>query len=111
MSQIWGDVESVTDTRSFDYSKNLPNAVTDSSLAWLEENGKSGPFCLFAHYDGPHLPFRLPDEYATTFDTDPNASIDPDFLRLFFPQNQERLDSASGSGEGSSDGPPSGNYR
>ena len=41
LSKIWGDVESVTDTRSFDYSKKLPQAVTESSLAWLEKHGAS----------------------------------------------------------------------
>ncbi len=95
LKNIWGDVEAVTDTRSFDFSKDLPQAVTASSLAWLEENGKSSPFCLFAHYDGPHLPFRLPDQYASAFDTVEQEKIDADFLRLLFPQEQEKLDADS----------------
>jgi len=92
LKNIWGDVEAVTDTRSFDFSKDLPQAVTASSIAWLEEHGKAGPFCLFAHYDGPHLPFRLPDEYANAFDTIAPENVDNDFLRLLFPQEKERLD-------------------
>jgi len=95
LKNIWGDVEAVTDTRSFDFSKDLPQAVTESSLAWLKENGKSGPFCLFAHYDGPHLPFRLPDQYADAFDTIDQEQVDDDFLRLLFPQDKERLDADS----------------
>ncbi|MBW2710059.1 MAG: sulfatase [Deltaproteobacteria bacterium] len=101
LRQIWGDIEAVTDTRSFDYSKDLPRAVTESSLAWLEENGKSGPFCLFAHYDGPHFPFRLPDEYAHVFDTVNPDLVDPAFISHFFPQEHEKLGDGSGSTSGS----------
>jgi len=96
LNRIWGDIEAVTDTRSFNHSKDLPQAVTDSSLVWLEEHGKKSPFCLFVHYDGPHLPYRLPEEYADIFDTISPEAVDADFLKLFFPQDLEHLDETSG---------------
>ncbi len=53
---IWGEVEAVTDTKSFDYCKDLPQAVTSSALEWLGQRDRDRPFCLFVHYDGPHMP-------------------------------------------------------
>lgn len=101
LSRIWGDIEAVTDTRSFNHSKDLPQAVTDSSLVWLKEHGKSGPFCLFVHYNGPHLPYRLPQKYSNIFDTINSDSLDPEFLRLLFPQDLEHLDETPGDHTGS----------
>ncbi len=86
LSRIWGEIEAVTDTRSFDYSKDLPQAVTESSLDWMQNHAGGAPFCLFVHYDGPHLPFRLPEEFANAFDSTAQPDIAPDFLSLFFPQ-------------------------
>jgi len=92
LARIWGQLEAVTDTRSFDYSKDLPRAVSDSAIDWLEKNGGKGPFCLFLHYDGPHIPYRLPDDYAGVFDTVDPGSVDADILNAFFPQHLERMD-------------------
>jgi len=91
LGDIWGPLESVTDGRSFDYSKELPRAVTAGAIEWLETRGRQGPFCLFLHYDAPHLPYRLPDEYATFFDTVDPAAVDPDVRDAVFPQDRERL--------------------
>jgi len=94
LRHIWDEVEVVTSTRSFGYSKNLPRDVTASALAWLDRNGQDGPFCLFTHYDGPHTPYRLPDEFADRFDSIDLADVDPEFVRIMFPQDQERLSAA-----------------
>jgi arylsulfatase A-like enzyme len=95
LARIWGEVEVVTDTRSFDFSKDLPRAVSDGAIEWLEQYGKKGPFFLFLHYDGPHIPYRLPDQYAEMFDTvDPNA-VDPEISTAFFPQHLERMDGSA----------------
>ncbi len=94
LRHIWDEVEVVTSTRSFSYSKNLPRDVTASALEWLDRNGKGGPFCLFTHYDGPHSPYRLPDEFADRFDSVDLADVDPEFARTMFPQDQERLSAA-----------------
>jgi arylsulfatase A-like enzyme len=91
LADIWGDIEAVTDTRSFDYAKDLPRAVTDGAVDWLRTHGSGGPFCLFVHYDGPHMPYRLPDEYAGLYDTVPMAEADPELVAALFPQDQERL--------------------
>ncbi|MBU8870883.1 MAG: sulfatase-like hydrolase/transferase [Gemmatimonadales bacterium] len=91
LSEVWNDITAVTDTRSFNYSKDLPPAVTEESLAWLEKNGKDGPFCLFTHYDGPHMPYRLPAEFAHSFDTVDPAAVDSDFRHLVFPQDKEEI--------------------
>jgi arylsulfatase A-like enzyme len=92
LRNIWSEVETVTETRGFDYSKNLPRDVTASALEWLQRHGREQPFCLFVHYDGPHAPYRLPDEYAHRFDTVDTADVDPEFLWAMFPQNTERND-------------------
>ena len=91
LEKIWGPIEAVTDTLSFDYAKDLPAAVTAASLKWLQSNGQDGPFCLFVHYDGPHMPYRLPEKYADTFDTTAPELVDPEFMRLMFPQDREHL--------------------
>ena len=95
LADVWGDVTAVTDTRSFNYSKDLPRAVTEESLEWLEKSGKEGPFCLFTHYDGPHLPYRLPEEFAHSFDTVDPAAADGDFRDLVFPQDKVELGQAN----------------
>ena len=94
LRHIWDEVEVITSTRSFSYSKNLPRDVTASALAWLDRHGQDGPFCLFAHYDGPHSPYRLPDEFADRFDSVDLADVDPEFVRVMFPQDRERLSAA-----------------
>ncbi len=95
LARIWGEVEVVTDTRSFDLSKDLPRAVSDGAIEWLEKQGKRGPFFLFLYYDGPHIPYRLPDDYAGTFDTVDPKSVDPEILSAFFPQHLERIDGSA----------------
>jgi len=86
LQNIWGDIEAVTDTRSFNFSKNLPMDVTDASLAWLDARaGQDHPFCLFVHYDGPHMPFRLPDDRVSPFDNGDTGQVDPFFRELLLP--------------------------
>jgi arylsulfatase A-like enzyme len=91
LKNIWGGIEVVTKTSSFNYSKDLPMAVTAAASEWLEQKGKNTPFCLFVHYDGPHMPYRLPAAYAQTFDTVPESEVDSDFLASMFPQERETL--------------------
>jgi len=91
LADIWGEIEAVTDTRSFDYAKDLPMAVTGSAVDWLRRHGQSGPFGLFVHYDGPHMPYRLPDEFASLYDTVDISEVDPGLVAALFPQDQERL--------------------
>jgi len=93
LQNIWGEIEAVTDTRSFDYSKDLPRAVTAGASEWLRRHGSAGPFCLFVHYDGPHMPYRLPDEYARIFDLVAESEVDAEFRAAVFPQEHERLQS------------------
>ncbi len=95
LGRIWGDIEAVTDGRSFDYAKDLPKAVSDGAIEWLEKHGRQGPFCLFLHYDGPHVPYRLPKPYAEQFDTVNSQDVDPDFLSCFYPQHLERIGGAA----------------
>jgi arylsulfatase A-like enzyme len=91
LDRIWGPVEAVTDSRSFDYSKDLPRAVSEGACEWLERHGREGPFCLFLHYDGPHFPYRLPDPYTGLFATVPAGAADPAIVDCFYPQQRERL--------------------
>lgn len=91
LKNIWGPIEAVTDTRGFDFSKNLPFDVTDSSLEWMDKHGREQPFCLFVHYDGPHTPFRLPDEDAAVFAEPFAGAADPAVRDLLFPR-AEKLD-------------------
>jgi len=91
LARIWGKVENVADTRSFDYSKELPQAVSDGAIEWFQNHGDKNPFCLFLHYDGPHIPYRLPDDYTDIFDTADARKVDPDFVNAFFPQHIERM--------------------
>ncbi|MFH1845475.1 MAG: sulfatase-like hydrolase/transferase, partial [bacterium] len=95
LAQVWGELEAVTDQRSYDYSKDLPRAVSDGAVEWLEKNGKNGPFCLFLHYDGPHVPYRLPDEYATMFDTVDPGLVERSILDILFPQHLDRIGGAN----------------
>ncbi|RKZ17905.1 hypothetical protein DRQ50_04520, partial [bacterium] len=91
LADIWGGIEAVTDERSFDYAKYLPEAVTSGAVDWLRAHGENGPFCLFVHYDGPHMPYRLPDSHASRFDRVPVDEVDPELVAALFPQDQERL--------------------
>ena len=91
LADIWGEIEAVTDERSFDYAKDLPMAVTEGAVDWLRARDGASPFCLFVHYDGPHMPYRLPDSHATLFDTVPVDQADPELVAALFPQDQERL--------------------
>jgi arylsulfatase A-like enzyme len=94
LKNIWGEIEAVTDTRSFNYSKNLPFDVTDSAIAWLDgPRDRDRPFCLFVHYDGPHMPFRLPDEAAAVFTSPDAEQAEADVLEQLFPR-ADRLDDA-----------------
>ena len=94
LKNVWGPVEAVTDTRSFNYSKNLPFDVTDSAMAWLDGRPEpQKPFCLFVHYDGPHMPFRLPDAAAEVFHSPGAEHVAPEVRDQLFPQ-AERLDDA-----------------
>ena len=38
--------------------------MTSGAVDWLRTHGTAGPFCLFVHYDGPHMSYRLPDAFA-----------------------------------------------
>ena len=94
LRNIWGEIEAVTDTRSYNFAKSLPFDVTASSLDWLERQGRSErPFCLFVHYDGPHMPFRLPAEHAEAFTSTESAEVEQAVQDQLFPQ-AERLDDA-----------------
>ncbi len=91
LADIWGELEVVTDGRSFDYAKDLPMAVSEGGVDWLKRHGSTGPFCLFLHYDGPHMPYRLPESHATTFDTVNVEEVDSDLVAAVYPQDLERL--------------------
>lgn len=95
LADLWGEVIPVTDTRSFNYAKDLPLAVTDEALEWLDHRDAARPFGLFVHYDGPHMPYRLPDGFAHTFDSVDPSAVDPDFRALLFPQEKDELDGSS----------------
>lgn len=95
LADLWGEVIPVTDTRSFNYAKDLPQAVTDEALEWLDRRDGTRPFGLFVHYDGPHMPYRLPDEFAHTFDSVDPARVDPEFRAQLFPQDKGELDKAN----------------
>lgn len=94
LRNIWGDIEAVTDTRSFNFSKNLPFDVTDGAVEWLKTHGRGeAPFCLFVHYDGPHMPFRLPVGFTDTFTSAGREKANPAVQDQLFPQ-AEKLDDA-----------------
>lgn len=96
LGRVWGDLEAVTDTRSGDYAKDLPRAVSDAAIEWLERRGRDGgPFALFLHYDGPHMPYRLPDEHAHRFGDVPDDAVDPEIRRVLFPQEVDAFDDAA----------------
>ncbi|UCF05111.1 MAG: sulfatase-like hydrolase/transferase [bacterium] len=90
LSRIWGGLEVVTETRSFDFSKELTGAVSDGAIEWLERWDGDRPFCLFLHYRGGHAPYRLPAEYETLFDSTDPDDIDQEIVEVFFPQHIER---------------------
>ncbi|MBE0566663.1 MAG: sulfatase [Krumholzibacteria bacterium] len=96
LRHAWGELEAVTDGRSFDYAKDLPLAVTDGALEWLDRRDPARPFGLFLHYDGPHMPYRLPPQYAALFDTPEAAGVAPDLVATLFPQQLERLEQKPG---------------
>ncbi len=96
LGQVWGDIEAVTDTRSFNYDKNSPRAVAESAEEWLDSYGQDGPFCLFLHWDAPHMPYRLPAEYESRFDTVDIGDVDADAVRMLFPQGEERIHGRAG---------------
>ncbi len=98
LGRIWGDLEAVTDTRSSNYAKDLPKVVSDAGVEWLEAHGQEGPFALFLHYDGPHMPYRLPDEYSHHFGDIADSAIDPEVSRLLFPQDVEQFGQAEAGG-------------
>lgn len=93
LEHIWGDLEAVTDGRSFSYDKELPRAVSDGAVDWLRAHDRKQPFALFLHYDGPHQPIRLPAEYADHFGDVATGQIDPKLVQTFYPQDRERFDS------------------
>ncbi len=93
---IWSAPEIVTQGRSQNYAKDLPMAVTAGGLEWLDQREQGRPFALFLHYDGPHMPFRLPEEFATIFDRPEAAGVAPDLVSMLFPQEAESLDKTTG---------------
>lgn len=101
LKDIWGSVEAVTDTRSRDFAEDLPMSVTHGALEWLRTRQNEQPFCLFCHYDGPHLPFRLPPEFARTFDEVREEKVDPAIRESFFPEDDGQINSAAGNRGGS----------
>lgn len=96
LRHIWGETEVVTQGRSTNYAKDLPLAVTAGGLDWLDRRDPGRPFALFLHYDGPHMPYRLPDAYATRFDSPEAAGVAPDLVAMLFPQDAEQLDRSTG---------------
>ncbi len=96
IGDVWGDIEAVTDGRSFNYDKNLPRAVSDAAVEWLKAHGKGDPFCLFLHYDAPHMPYRLPKEYEARFDRVLPSKVDPEAVRMLFPQEQDEIHGRAG---------------
>ncbi|MBK7046974.1 MAG: sulfatase [bacterium] len=92
LEDIWGELEVVTEGRSFDYAKELPRAVSDGAVEWLQAHDPSRPFALFLHYDGPHQPIRLPDQWADHFGDIPASAVDPKIVSTFYPQDHERFD-------------------
>lgn len=96
LGDAWGGIEAVTDGRSFNYDKNLPRAVSDGAIEWLRGHGKAGPFCLFLHYDAPHMPYRLPAEYESLFDRGPESAVDADARAMLFPQDQAEIHGQAG---------------
>ncbi|MCP4574608.1 MAG: sulfatase [bacterium] len=97
LAGIWGPVEAVTDTRSHDYAKDLPLAVSASACEWLDRRDASRPFALFLHYDGPHMPYRLPAEHAGLFDEVPDSAVPDEWRRALYPQEHEMLEKADAS--------------
>jgi arylsulfatase A-like enzyme len=95
LRDVWDNIEAVTDTRSFDYSKDLARVVSDAACEWLAAGRSHQPFCLFLHYDAPHSPYRLPDRYAELFDSVDIAQTDKRLVETFFPQHLERLGSSA----------------
>lgn len=91
LGNVWGGIEAVTDTRTRDYAKDQPRAVSDGAVAWLEGHDRTRPFALFLHYDGPHLPYRLPEEHAGRFGPMRPAGLDAELAAVFCPQEREDL--------------------
>ncbi|MFO7653561.1 MAG: sulfatase [Candidatus Krumholzibacteriia bacterium] len=96
LRHAWGELEAVTEGRSFDHAKDLPLAVTAGALEWLDRRPADQPFALFLHYDGPHMPYRLPDRFAEFFDSPEAAGVAPDLQAVLFPQHAERLEHQPG---------------
>lgn len=96
LGKVWGEMEAITDGRSFNYDKNSPRAVSEGAEEWLDAHGADGPFCLFLHYDAPHMPYRLPAEYESMFDTVDPGRVDPDALHMLFPQGEEHIHGQEG---------------
>jgi arylsulfatase A-like enzyme len=96
LGDVWGEIEAVTDGRSFNYDPDLPRAVSDGAVEWLEAHGGDGPFCLFLHYDAPHMPYRLPAEYESMFDTVPESAVDRDARAMLFPREQAQIHGQKG---------------
>ncbi|HPF71796.1 MAG TPA: sulfatase, partial [Candidatus Krumholzibacteria bacterium] len=96
LRHIWGEPEVVTQGRSANYAKDLPMAVTAGGLEWIDRRDQARPFALFLHYDGPHMPYRLPDEYASMFASPAAAGVAPDLVATLFPQEAETLDRRTG---------------
>ena len=90
LKEIWGEIEAVTDTRSGDYAKELPRAVTDCGIDWLRDHDRQQPFALFLHYGGPHMPYRLPEEHVGRFGDPADPGVPADLRAAFFPQQIEQ---------------------
>lgn len=91
LQRIWGPLEAVTDTRSHDYAKDLPLAVSAGAVDWLAARRGGRPFALFLHYDGPHMPYRLPEEYAHRFAAVADDDVPEDVRRVLHPREHEVL--------------------
>jgi len=96
LGDIWGPLEAVTDTRSGDYAKDLPQAVTDGAVEWLHARDPARPFALFVHYDGPHMPYRLPARHAGRFGDVETEGVDPELAEIFYPRQDDLGEQASG---------------
>jgi len=89
LEDIWGPLEAVTDTRSGDYAKDLPRVVTDGAVEWLHARDPARPFALFVHYDGPHMPYRLPARHAGRFGDVDAEGVDPELAEIFYPRQDD----------------------
>ena len=82
LARAWGPLEVVTEERTGHMAADLPEQVTNAGLEWLDAQPEA-PFCLFLHYNGPHMPYRLGAPSAGRFGPLQPEGVDPDLIRTF----------------------------